>query len=233
MCKYSEFSQHITCESTGAFWPSCPTDRREVTLTNENIQNILDLHNKYRNKIAGGNEPGFNPAVRMATLKWNAELAGYASLNVRRCKARTHDCHNTPKFQYSGQNLFFHTSYGGGSQFEDISTLIESSINVWYDEKKYATQSDIDSCCGPNIKKDPHFFEMVLDRADQIGCAIAEFTDSTGKTSLFACNYSFNIITDQKVYESGLTASKCTTGTNPEYPALCSHSETIDPNKVF
>lgn len=67
LCKLTGF-QHITCDATGDLLPSCPPDARVVELSDENIQQILEKHNFYRNKIAGGDEPGFNPAARMSAM---------------------------------------------------------------------------------------------------------------------------------------------------------------------
>jgi hypothetical protein len=60
--------QHVACGNSGVFFPTCPSDRGIVELTEEDIQLILDNHNMYRNKIANGDEQGFLPAVRMATM---------------------------------------------------------------------------------------------------------------------------------------------------------------------
>lgn len=68
LCEATTGYKHITCDATGNFLPSCPNDARVVPISTINRKQILDLHNKYRNKIAGGNEPGFNPATRMTTL---------------------------------------------------------------------------------------------------------------------------------------------------------------------
>lgn len=74
LCKYTTFDQHITCGATGDLLASCPSDARTVDLTNENIQQIVDLHNQYRNKIAGGNEPRFSSASKMTTMVSEALL---------------------------------------------------------------------------------------------------------------------------------------------------------------
>lgn len=243
--------QHVTCGATGDLGPACPSDARVIELSDENIQQILDMHNKYRNQIASGNLPGFKSAAKMSTLvcnltwkqfwlkcltsmnfkqQWNQDLADYAGLNVRRCQYG-HDCHNTPENKYSGQNINSKTTFGGGSQFSKIPEFIDSSINVWWNEKDLASQAVIDNCCGSgNI---PHFLEMASDRVTHVGCAISQYTDSQGKKSYMVCNYSFTIILSQQVYVSGPPASQCQSGSNPNYQALCSVNEMVDPNKVF
>jgi Cysteine-rich secretory protein family len=142
-----------------------------------------------------------------------------------------HDCHNTPQFKYSGQNINFEANTGGSANFEEIPNFIEQTINIWWNEKDMASQADIDNCCGStNI---PHFLEMSADRVNQVGCAISQYTDYQGKKSYMVCNYSFTIILSQQVYVSGAPASQCQSGPNPNYPSLCSVNEIVDPNKVF
>jgi hypothetical protein len=61
-------AKHIACGNSGNFASSCPPDRQLVSLSKSDIQLFLKSHNKLRNKIASGQEAGFNPAVRMATM---------------------------------------------------------------------------------------------------------------------------------------------------------------------
>lgn len=131
--------------------------------------------------------------------------------------------------RYSGQNLFFQAKT---DIFEhNIATFIESAIDSWWNEKEDATQENIDSCCGePN--KIPHFLTMIHEKANRIGCAISQYQGPRGKTTYIVCNYSFTIIENQQVYESGEAGSKCITGNHKKFSALCSDDEEIDWNKI-
>lgn len=60
--------RHITCGATGKFAPSCPSDALVVPMTSQIQQQLMDLHNENRNRLAGGYEPGFHPATRMTTM---------------------------------------------------------------------------------------------------------------------------------------------------------------------
>jgi hypothetical protein len=60
--------KHITCGSTGDLSPSCSWDANIVELTKADRKKILHLHNKFRNRIAGGDEEGFSTATRMTTM---------------------------------------------------------------------------------------------------------------------------------------------------------------------
>jgi len=103
---------------------------------------ILNLHNDYRNKLAGGEMTDFNTATRMATMVWDDELAQLAALNVKQCDLNNQACRNTDKFRYSGQNLSVYSWFGST---KTISSLIKSLINSWWNEYPNCTKSDINS----------------------------------------------------------------------------------------
>lgn len=168
--------------------------------------------------------------------KWNQELADYAELNVRSCQYG-HDCHNSDEFKSSGQNIAQQGNIGGGVTYMEVPEFIEQSlVRQWWAEKDMTSQSDLDNCCGPSDKIF-HFTMMAADRNTEVGCAISHYLSPSpkgdAKTSYIVCNYSFNNLQDQPVYVKGPTASQCKTGNNPNYPALCSNNEQVNPNKFF
>lgn len=55
----------------------------------------MDVHNKYRNLQALGNIKHYDPAVRMAKMRWDPDLAYTAGFNVRTCIYGHDGCHNT------------------------------------------------------------------------------------------------------------------------------------------
>lgn len=138
-----------------------------------------------------------------------------------------HDnCRSTKQFKYAGQNLAYRAN---SEAFEPIQSLIGKVVKDWYDEVENAAQSDIEKCCLSSSRKTiGHFTQIVTDRATEVGCAIARYTEKQWKTSLLACNYAFTNLIGEKVYVSGEMASECTTGVNPDYQALCSVSESIN-----
>lgn len=80
----------------------------------------------------------------------------------------------------------------------------------------------------PN-KEIGHFTQVVRDNADRIGCYISQFNwPGKGYTNYLVCDYSNTNNICLAVYETGAPGSKCKTGTNPKYPALCSESEEYD-----
>lgn len=67
LCQGTDY-HHITCTATGDLMPSCPSDARVVDLSYNDVKQILELHNEYRNKLAAGNQPGYHSASRMTTM---------------------------------------------------------------------------------------------------------------------------------------------------------------------
>jgi hypothetical protein len=64
----SGYQPHIACGHSGEFSSTCPTDRRLINLTNENIKKFLNEHNNYRNIVASGKQTGLKSAASMKTL---------------------------------------------------------------------------------------------------------------------------------------------------------------------
>lgn len=173
-----------------------------------------------------------------------------AELNVKKCNGQYDACRNTYDFQFVGQNI---AADYRQHNFQTKRHMITHSIKMWYDEVENADQNDIDSCCPPEIRRKRdleqsngvrdlsglyarrppvrkssfvgHFTQVVQDRSTKVGCAIAKYTQDGYKTTVMTCDYSFGNVLYAKVYESGDTASNCTTGTNPQFPALCSVDE--------
>lgn len=241
----SKGRKHIACNNYGKFSAKCPGNREMVLLTANDTKTIVAQHNKFRNRIASGGEIGFKPANRMSTMvnflkhpsiyrsvlmtkslqTWDPELAELAALNVKQCKIQHDSCRNTNQFKLAGQNLASRPTTGDD---EPLNDYIKKTITNWYNEYKDARQSDIDKCCNSASGKTiGHFTQLVTDRAIKVGCAISRFTEGKWKTTLFACNYAFTNLFGAKVYTSGVSASGCTLGPNPNYPALCKIKEPI------
>lgn len=75
-----------------------------------------------------------------------------------------------------------------------------------------------------------HFTQLVRDEAYKVGCSFSRYTDKQTNMpyTLMACNYAVSNIIGVPIYEEGPTASGCKTGTNPNYPGLCSENETYE-----
>lgn len=152
-------------------------------------------------------------------------MAELAELNVRRCRYG-HDCHNTPETPNSGQNINFEVRTGLGPEYEPVELFIEDTIDSWWNQKDLAKHSDIDRCCGSS--QISHFLQMASDKVDRVGCAIIQYTESEEKKTNMVCNYSAGLDVHQRVYSSGGSATRCTSGRNLKYIHLCSKNEQIN-----
>ena len=65
--KYCD-GKHLTCELPQIQAKAAEGCARILDLSEENKQAFVDAHNKKRNLIASGQQPGFNSATRMATV---------------------------------------------------------------------------------------------------------------------------------------------------------------------
>lgn len=109
---------------------------------------ILNEHNKRRNFVAYGQLPGYYPAARMATLRWDDELAFLAELNVRTCVVDHDECKNTYRFRNVGQNLVGIAR--AKHQGDNLTEVILKDMSLWFEEhnlidSEYITKFKTDS----------------------------------------------------------------------------------------
>lgn len=74
-----------------------------------------------------------------------------------------------------------------------------------------------------------HFTAMMQDKGDRVGCSASSY----GRNNIFVvCNYALTNMLATKVYTTvkdfSRVATGCNTGSNPEYPGLCSKNEVSD-----
>lgn len=77
-----------------AWGPDC-VDGEVIEMTPEVQQALIDLHNTNRNKFALGEIEHYDPASRMATVKWDAELSKLAEIKGRNCLFEHTRCQTT------------------------------------------------------------------------------------------------------------------------------------------
>ncbi|XP_050092426.1 antigen 5 like allergen Cul n 1-like [Anopheles aquasalis] len=208
--------------------PLCAAINGSVVDLNPTIQAfILSEHNRLRNQLAIGNLTGFASAQRMPTLAWDETLAAQAGHNARSCNFAHDACRNTAKYAYAGQNLAIQYFNGMDSTVE---SLVSDMVASWWSEYKDATQAQVDKY--PRGYTDPaigHFTQMVSDRSSTIGCAMQYWFALGWDTYYLVCDYGLTNIGNRPVYKKGVTASRCITGTNSNFPGLCSTSEVVPP----
>ncbi|XP_067635240.1 venom allergen-1-like [Eurosta solidaginis] len=223
--------QHIACNNNGNFAARC-TNPIMVNFTQAHKNIILARHNSIRNEVAGGqaklprmhkrrHQTKLKPACRMATMKWDNELARIAAFNVKQCQRKHDDCRNTNTFRQSGQNLVRTGTL-------NVPEMLHKAIKLWYNEISSVQMSQINSYPEGYISGIGRFTLMITDRNIRVGCAAATYkaTATNMRSFLMACNYATTNIANRPIYKTCPTAaSDCTTGTNIRYTNLCSTSE--------
>lgn len=151
---------------------------------------ILDTHNQFRNKAAGG-LPNFNrKAAAMNTLVWSNELQRMATLNSKQCDMDHDECRNTETFKKSGQNLAWKASPAPFTAIIKESTV--DSIGKWFNEYLNAEVRDIDSysrATGKNGKLIGHFTCLVKDITTHVGCGAITYMEGASNNFYLVCNY--------------------------------------------
>ena len=66
---------------------------------------------------------------------------------------------------------------------------------------------------------------MMQEKNTHVGCAVLRQKKNGRFMQLMACNYAYTNMFDMPVYTDGEPASKCKTGKNQKYKALCSLRE--------
>lgn len=119
---------------------SCSLDADTVPI-NGKLQNfIVTVLNQLRDGVAKGGFGGLSPAARMASVRWDPDLAYVAEFNVRNCYLNHDDCRNTKKFPNAGQAVAYRAFKGNIPDLEDI---IKDCFGLWMKENIYAHMSDI------------------------------------------------------------------------------------------
>uniref|UniRef100_A0A1I8PGS1 SCP domain-containing protein n=1 Tax=Stomoxys calcitrans TaxID=35570 RepID=A0A1I8PGS1_STOCA len=221
---------HIACGHSGKFHSSCPANAVLFNITQSFKDFLIKYHNEKRNYIAGGNDAHHDAACQMGTVQWDDELAYLAHFNILQCKMEHDACHNTAKYRSSGQNLAIRW-YNGAP---DIKRTFQKGVDSWFNEVQYSNMDFINSYRRNNEHAIGHFTAMMVQNNVRIGCAAATYgaKDPKGlQYFLLACNYDNTNWNGNPIYAScSKPAAACTTGTNPDYPNLCSLKEFYDFN---
>lgn len=188
-----------------------------------------------REKIAGGDIKGYEPAKRMPIIRWDDELANLAVLNVKKCEYKKDECLNTERCTYAGQNIGLST---GATVLKTIKDEVVGIMHSWFNEHKLADASVIEKFRkSENEAKWERFTVMVNHKVNIMGCAASTFTtqrkDQERNAVLLTCNYGYTNIVDEPVYVAGEPCSKCESGCGDVFKSLCSEQEKIRPVPDF
>ncbi|KAH8288182.1 hypothetical protein KR054_008152 [Drosophila jambulina] len=213
---------HIGCGNNGSFAASCGPEPKLLEMSQRRRQLLLDMHNLARSRIASGELEGYQSAARMPLLRWDSELEQLASLHAKRCQFAHDKCRNTPRFPFSGQNIGY---FWIGREFKSHSRRMKSFVINWFREYQDANQTFINSYHPhPQGKKIGHFTLLVSDRVQRVGCAGVRFLEPQANRYQFmlTCNYDYNNIFNEPIYQAGPPGSKCPQHrVSEKFPGLC------------
>uniref|UniRef100_A0A1A9VBH6 SCP domain-containing protein n=1 Tax=Glossina austeni TaxID=7395 RepID=A0A1A9VBH6_GLOAU len=214
-----------------------------VPVTKKFKRIVIDIHNYYRNLIAGGSQENVNNSVkfpiasRMRALLWDDELEYNAKLHIQAAKRMVHDnCRATARYPLAGQNL-------GSTAVQGRQRVFETMLDHF--RKMYNEKNEVDApaklpekLLGEHLAKSGHFTQLVGDRNSRVGCSFAVGLNCTeaGTRSgeLFkycyytACHYDFSNLSQWRLYKThpttpGVDCGEWNVGMNkdPRYPNLC------------
>ncbi|KAH8350266.1 hypothetical protein KR067_010806, partial [Drosophila pandora] len=221
-------NDHVACNNNGSFGPHCQQEARLMPLSSQLQQFIVHEVNFYRNQVASGRFSDFGPAHRMATVRWDPELAQLAELAAKRCSLSADICRNTKRFKHVGQ-LTGHVIFSVG-RHNDMK-LLRHKIGNWFAQYKRATSqlgvadptSDITS-----------FRQLMQERATYMGCGVLRQRRlQRWHQQFIVCNFAREDAAHEPAYEvAPRAAAGCKSGPNPKYPHLCALEEHYDVNAV-
>ncbi|KAH8290944.1 hypothetical protein KR054_007333 [Drosophila jambulina] len=218
-------NEHVACNNNGTLGTKCFKEAKLIPLNNRLRHFILHKVNSCRNEVASGGFSGFGPALRMASVRWDPELATLAELSVKRCSLSTDSCRNTRRFKHVGQ-LTDHVIFS--ALRHSTHQLLGHMIDNWFREYKRSNSQLGDK------KPKSSFRQLVQERATHIGCGVLrQKRDKMWHQQFIVCNFAREDDIREPAYEEGLrTASGCRSGVNPSYPNLCALEEHYEVNAL-
>ncbi|XP_063859648.1 venom allergen 5-like [Scylla paramamosain] len=220
--------EHTMCKHRGR-GPRCGPEVGPRGVSPEDINLIVELHNKLRAQVARGEEgrgaPGPQPpGANMMALEWDEELAAVAQRHADQCdfNHECSDCRRVDRFNV-GQNLYQYSRSG----YNDHDPDWRAAIYGWYDEVGDFPADVVDSFRGTGAMTG-HYTQVVWASTSRIGCGLSTYREGSMITKLYTCNYgpTGNYISSP-MYEKGEPCSSCPDGTSCSkmYDGLCANME--------
>uniref|UniRef100_A0AB38ZEW3 Venom CRiSP 1 n=1 Tax=Oncocephalus sp. TaxID=2944721 RepID=A0AB38ZEW3_9HEMI len=152
------------------------------SLTEQDKQKLLQVHNKYRNTIASGKAPGQPPAENMLELTWDSYAEKQAFSWASGCVFE----HNSPKDINNnpmGQNLYMKMS----TLREDVNATFyewtDSMVEGWYNEvRQYRFGSGFSPATG-------HYTQLAWAKTAKLGCGYSYYVQNNWNAGYLVCNY--------------------------------------------
>ncbi|KAF2895439.1 hypothetical protein ILUMI_10737, partial [Ignelater luminosus] len=196
---------------------------KDLKLSEKEKQEIVDIHNKWRNDIALGKKPckskdgkDFPKAAAMNELVWDKELEFQALCWANQCKTKGDPCRVISDGKLpAGQNIAW-------SKSKSVSDLLKE----FHSDCKKTTLAQIKTfkASGKSATSD-RFTQFIWWESSKIGCARTEYEyPKKDVMAHLTCNYAKSGNEEGKpVYPEGEPCKKCSKGTkcHAELKGLC------------
>lgn len=221
---YQRYSQiHTYCLPPNL---ECKIEERNVPY--KDIEVILREHNRYRSRVATGQETKYSlpKASDMLEMVWDEELAAVSQKLADQCNF-AHDCNECRRVKNFdvGQNLFERTIYPGPP-----TPNWTEATKAWYDEVEDFDKKQID-CFedGEGPRPTGHFTQLVWATSWRMGCGYTVHKRGKEYVELYTCNYGpAGNVKNESMYKKGEPYSECPINScwgkscaKPSYPGLC------------
>nr|P35787.1 RecName: Full=Venom allergen 5; AltName: Full=Allergen Ves vi V; AltName: Full=Antigen 5; Short=Ag5; AltName: Full=Cysteine-rich venom protein; Short=CRVP; AltName: Allergen=Ves vi 5 [Vespula vidua] len=190
---------HTACKYGTSTKPNCgKMVVKAYGLTEAEKQEILKVHNDFRQKVAKGLETRGNPgpqppAKNMNNLVWNDELANIAQVWASQCNYGHDTCKDTEKYPV-GQNIAKRSTTA--ALFDSPGKLVK----MWENEVKDFNPNI--EWSKNNLKKTGHYTQMVWAKTKEIGCGSVKYVKDEWYTHYLVCNYGpSGNFRNEKLYE--------------------------------
>ncbi|XP_017110403.1 venom allergen 5.01 [Drosophila elegans] len=222
--------QHVLCTDNGKIQSTCPRDATAMVKMSQDMKNlIVDQHNEYRNKFAGGLD-GHPKAARMTTMEWDSQLAKVADALVRRCQPIRDECGKTLKYHQGEASYSLEKYYCMTTK----KNALKKQLNYWFDPNSTDhTKRLFFSLKEQDQEFSKNYFQVLRDRSNRVGCAIIEYIHPSLVHQLLKCVYNCGVSlcedNHNPVYEQtdSEPTSECRKGANQRYKNLCHKDELV------
>ncbi|XP_044731398.1 venom allergen 3-like [Chrysoperla carnea] len=194
--------------------PKC-NNYRNIPLSGNQKNQLLNKHNELRNRVAKGNQNGQPSASNMYELVWDDELANIAQCYANKCVFEHFRCELPKSRGGFGQNI-----YGSFSSNYPNKLNYDAAVQSWYNEVSVFPSNNVDKYKFNGSYG--HYSQVVWAESKRIGCGAVLFKEGDWWKHQIYCNYGppGNYI-GSSVYHRGSPATSCSKGRSNKYDGLC------------
>jgi len=208
LCQYQDFGRN--CGRTGPIFRGLTEGEKSM---------VVDMHNKFRSRVAQGREgrgsPGpQKPASNMLELTWDNELELIGQRWADQCDFGHDTVRGVSRFSV-GQNVY------EASDFNEGPIDLKRAVNGWYSEVDNVSNKLVDKF--QFMSGTGHYTQMVWASTYKIGCGYAAYRKRNFVKKFIVCNYgdAGNLL-NAPMYQVGRPCSKCPANIcSRRFPGLC------------